>query len=84
VFVGASQKVDIVAQQTVPAGESVGNDGAVRVTKVWSRVDVIDRGGEVVRAHLFRLRDNGYWLSVRFQHRNFRTLEQCLLSSIMR
>jgi hypothetical protein len=54
------------------------------VTKVWSRVDVIDRSGEVVRAHLFRLGDNRYWLSVRFQYGNFRTLNECLLSSIMR
>jgi hypothetical protein len=44
------------------------------MTKVWSCVDVIDRGGEVVRAHSFRLRDSGCWSSVRFRYDNFRTL----------
>ena len=51
VFVGAGEVVDVVTQQAVPASEGVADDGGVRMTEVWSGVDVVDRGGEEVALH---------------------------------
>ena len=43
VLVGAGEEEDVVAEQAVPAGERVGDDGGVGVAEVGHVVDVVDR-----------------------------------------
>ncbi len=52
VFVGAGQKEDIVAEPAMVAGQDVGGDRGVGVPEVRVGVDVIDRRGDEVAAHL--------------------------------
>jgi len=47
VLVGSGEEEGVVAEETVAASEDVGNDGGVGVADVGSRVDVVDRRGEV-------------------------------------
>ena len=54
-LVGARKQVDIVAKQAVPARNSVGHDGGVRVTQVWFGVDVINRGRRAELCHVATL-----------------------------
>ena len=51
VLVGAGEEVHVVAEQAVPAGERVADDGRVGVAEVRLGVDVVDGGGEEVVAH---------------------------------
>ena len=74
VLVGARKKMHVVAEEAMPACQGVGDNGGVRVTKVWSRVHIVDRGGEVVLAHLHRLRHSTPKPSVRFYGDILRTL----------
>ena len=55
VLVGAGKHHGVVAQEAMPAGERISIDGGVGVTDVWCVVDVVDRRGDVVRAHLAKL-----------------------------
>jgi hypothetical protein len=54
-LVGAGQEEGVVAQQAVPAGEGIGDDGGVGVSDVRCVVDVVDRGRHVIAGHVTRL-----------------------------
>ena len=42
VFVGASEEIHIVAQQSVPASKRIANDGGVCMSQVWLCIHVIN------------------------------------------
>jgi hypothetical protein len=47
VLVGAREKVGLIADQPVPAGDGVGDDRRVRVPDVGRVVDVVDRRRDI-------------------------------------
>ena len=51
VFVGSRQHHRVVAQQAMPSSKRIGVDGCIGVADVGCVVDVVDRRGDVVRAH---------------------------------
>src|SRR6185436_14458142 len=59
VLVGARQEVDVLAQQPVPSGDGITDDGGVRVAEMRLGGDVIDGCGEEVVAHDGILSKNG-------------------------
>ncbi len=48
-FVGACEEEDIAANQSLGAGGDIGDEGGVAMADVGSVVDIVDRGGDVVR-----------------------------------
>ena len=52
VFVSAGEKHRFVAQETMPAGEGIGVDCGVGVPDMGNVVDVVNRRGDVERAHV--------------------------------
>ena len=61
VLVGAGQEEDLLAALAHVAGEDVGADRRVRVAEMGRRVDVVDRGGDVVGHRRGLVRYSGPW-----------------------
>ena len=60
VLVGAGEEEDVVADQSVPAGQGIGVDRRVGVPHVGGVLDVVDRCGDVVAGHCqLAYRDHG-------------------------